>query len=182
MQIKVTVVQNVLKSATNKNGKEYKVHEVAYKNHSFQDKLEEVKVNSYSKIFSQVGEMQASQSFLVDKEKNDGGCWEWQKVSPISPTDVVTETSPTETKTVKAAIGKSTYETPEERAKKQVYIVKQSAINYAIQALSPGAKTALKTEEILVLAQKFANWVFSDNPALAFDDIPDDFPGEVTVS
>jgi hypothetical protein len=180
MQIKVTVVQNVLKSATNKNGKEYKVHEVAYKNHSFQDKLEEAKVNSYNKLFPQVGEMQAGQSFLVDKEKNDGGFWEWQKISPISPTDI--KEVPVETKTVKAAIGKSTYETPEERAKKQVYIVKQSAINYAIQALSPGAKTALKTEEILVLAQKFANWVFSDNPALAFDDIPDDFPGEVTVS
>lgn len=180
MQIKITVVQNVLKSANDKNGKPYKVNEVAYKNHSFQDKLEEVKVNSYSKIFPKVGEMQTGQSFLIDKEKNDGGFWEWQSIVPISPDQLASSTKESikDTGSIKAIQVKSTYETPEERAKKQVYIVKQSSISNAVSMLSVGAKAPLKREEVLLLAQELVNWVFSTSPGGAFDDIPDDIPVE----
>ena len=58
---------------------------------------------------------------------------------------------------------KSTYETPEERAKKQVYIVRQRSISNAI-AFTNNNLTALPegvtVEELLDVARKFENYVF----------------------
>jgi hypothetical protein len=179
VNIHITVIQNTLKTAMSKANKPYKLHEIVYKNHSYQDKVEEVKINEFSKLFKTIGNLQAGQGFEVVKEKNDGGFWEWQSVTPLVPGAVPAPLAPT--KSVAAAVAKSTYETPEERAKKQVYIVKQSSIGYAIEMLSVGAKTALKKEDVLVLAQELSNWVFSTDPGMAFDDIPDDLPGEVEV-
>ena len=65
---------------------------------------------------------------------------------------------------------KSTYETPEERAVKQVYIVKQSSISSAINVLAIGAKTKPTTEEVLELANKFADFVLA-KPPMYVDDI-----------
>lgn len=75
---------------------------------------------------------------------------------------------------------KSTYETPEERAKKQVYIVKQSSISNALTALSIGAKTPPTAQSVIDLAQVFTSWVLSSQApeSLAemqndsFDDVP----------
>lgn len=57
---------------------------------------------------------------------------------------------------------KSTYETPEERAKKQIYIVRQSSISNAIANLSVGAKAPPKGDEVLSLAKSFEEYVFGD--------------------
>lgn len=59
---------------------------------------------------------------------------------------------------------KSNYETPEERAQRQVYIIRQSAVNYAVNA---GSLLKLKNkEEILSLAKFFESYVFG----VEFDD------------
>ena len=72
-----------------------------------------------------------------------------------------------------AAPVRSTYETPEERAKKQVYIVKQSSINAAIQLLSVGAKQPPSTELVLTEAQKFVDFVFAEKKESLLD-LPND--------
>ena len=56
---------------------------------------------------------------------------------------------------------KSTYETAEERAKKQVYIVRQSCINYAI-GLMGLAKTKPSVEEAIKIAKQFEDFVFDN--------------------
>ncbi len=60
---------------------------------------------------------------------------------------------------------KSTYETPEERAKKQVYIVRQSAINAAIAYLSADCqgKTMPDVNVVTDIARKFEAYVFNGN-------------------
>jgi hypothetical protein len=76
---------------------------------------------------------------------------------------------------------KSTYETPEERAKKQILIVRQSNLSSAISLLSIGAKTTPKVEDILSTAKQFEGYVFGDDVAVVdrgtdgFKDL-DDFP------
>lgn len=57
-------------------------------------------------------------------------------------------------------VAKGNWETPEERAKKQVYIIRQSSISSAISALAVGSKTAAKPDEILSLAKRFEDYVF----------------------
>jgi hypothetical protein len=76
----------------------------------------------------------------------------------------------------KAAIGaRSTYETPEERAQRQVLIVRQSSVSSAIAVLGAGAKAPLKLEEVLTTAQAIADFVFQvKSPGdSGFEDIPD---------
>ena len=65
------------------------------------------------------------------------------------------EVMPTPHKTVQT--NRSNFETPEERAKKQVYIVKQSSISNALVVLSVGAKAPPSAQSILDLAQIFTN-------------------------
>lgn len=171
MQINIQVMQNVQKSATSKAGKPYKLCEVAYKNLD-NGKVEEAKINQYSDLFKQVCDMQAGMSFTITKEKiND--FWTWTAVAILTDTPKAAADD-TSAPTKAFTVGKSTYETPEERAKKQVYIVRQSSLGHAIEMLSIGAKTPLVKENVLILAQQLSDWVFSTNPGAAFDDVPDE--------
>lgn len=84
-------------------------------------------------------------------------------------------------------MSKSSYPTDEERAKTQVYIVRQSNITAAINLLSVGSKTPPKLEDVISTAKVFENHVFGTSndplddtkPAVAagheFDDL-DDMP------
>lgn len=80
---------------------------------------------------------------------------------------------------------KSSYPTDEERAKVQVYIVRQSNITAAINTLSVGAKS-VKPDDVMALAKRYEDHVFGTstetaaeavpfNVATAFDDL-DDLP------
>lgn len=82
---------------------------------------------------------------------------------------------------------KSTYETPEERAKKQIYIVRQSSISNAVDLLSVGQKSPPDVKAVLEAAKQFEDYVFGTNaqvvtdagtakPAGDFTDSGDDIP------
>ena len=73
---------------------------------------------------------------------------------------------------------RSTYETPEERAKKQVYIVRQSSIANAIQfyALVNVEDVTNSVENILATAKQFEHYVFSTDPVQELIDMEDDIP------
>lgn len=81
-------------------------------------------------------------------------------------------------------VSKGTWETPEERAKKQIYIIRQSSIGAAVEALTPGAKAALKPDDILTLAKRFEEYVFDgltgnfaeDTKALEDEDLFQNLP------
>jgi len=86
----------------------------------------------------------------------------------------------TKTATPQAATAapKSNFETPEERAKKQVYIIKQSCIGYAIESLKTDKKNPTP-DEVVTLAQFYVDYVMGTNtdadkklPDLGDDDIP----------
>lgn len=78
---------------------------------------------------------------------------------------------------------KSTYETPEERAVKQIYIVRQSSISSAIGLLTTGAKVPPDADAVLEVAKKFETFVFGSTKepidvTTAFDELDtmDDIP------
>jgi ABC-type tungstate transport system permease subunit len=81
---------------------------------------------------------------------------------------------------------KSTYETPEERAARQVLIVRQSSLGHALEYT---ATNKIKDEaEVLALANRFSDWVFQKEGINAvaksvlevsagfFGDMEDDLP------
>lgn len=58
----------------------------------------------------------------------------------------------------------SNYETPAERAQKQVYIVKQSSISNAIELLKTRG-AFVDPNEVVILAQVFVDYVFASDKA-----------------
>ena len=109
-------------------------------------------------------------TFKMEKEKQ-GDFWNvmsivktdgTEEVSVIPQGRVAVGASSTVSKPAGKVLG-STYETPEERAKKQVYIVRQSSISAAINMLSVNipSKSVISTEEVLEVAKEFEKYVFS---------------------
>jgi hypothetical protein len=76
---------------------------------------------------------------------------------------------------------RSNYETPEERAQRQVLIVRQSSLSSAVAMLTAGAKTPPKVEDVLALASRLEGFVFGikDPGPTGFNDIPDFEEAEV---
>lgn len=165
----------------------YQMAEVAYKNNSFGGKVESKKVMSFGvtkDAFSVISVAQPGNIFEVEVKKNDKGYNDWMSVQPAASAaaggSVPVSGAKTAPATTGAAANPRGFETPEERAKKQVYIVRQSSVANAVAALSTGAKAPLKKDDVLALAREFENYVFDvKSPgASGFDDLPD-FPKEI---
>jgi hypothetical protein len=152
-------------------GGTYNAWELVYKNsegkvETFQKPVQGLKFNPTLK--TQLEALSLGDEFTATLEKNAGGFWEVQSI-----TKGVSETrnaapSP-------AAAGKvtgSNYETPAERAARQVSIVRQSCLAQAVATLSVGAK-AVKPEDVMALAEvyiDFINGQVQEGPA--DEDIP----------
>ena len=118
-------------------------------------------------LFDTLKEAKAKEVYEIDLEKDEkSGFWNWKKATRVD------SSSPSAKPSAMASV-KSTYETPEERARKQVYIVRQSSISSAIALLGSKAKK----EEILTLAEEFAGFVFQSNGNQPVgEDFKDDIP------
>lgn len=101
------------------------------------------------------------EQFTMVKEK-EGEYWNVKSIiagavigEPLSPPK---STGASASKTF--ASPKSTYETPEERAKKQVYIVRQSSLSAAINLLAANGGKKNSVEEVIQTAKQFESYVF----------------------
>jgi hypothetical protein len=164
MKIKVVAVEEG--TGKTKTGKDYAFIEVTYKNLSFQDKVENKKINQFGskEVFATLRAAQPGSVFTLQREKDDAGFWQW---IGIAEGDVVIEQAPAAKQGQAPAVAaKSTFETPEERAKKQVYIVRQSSISAAIDTLKTEKKNPT-VAEVLDVAQQYVNFVFGDQTKVA---------------
>lgn len=170
--LQIQVLSVTVSTKTSAAGKPYQNAEVAYKNLT-SGKVESKNITSYSKVFKDVSEMEGGQVFNVDNQKNEKtGYWDWMSV-----TRSLDGAAPPAAagKPAAATPVRSTYETPEERAQKQVYIVKQSCLSNAVSVLTVGAKTPPDTDKVLSLAQEYVDWVFN-SPKLSLEAVPNDLP------
>jgi len=158
----------------------YQEADVAYKNNTFQGKVEGKKIMSFGaskKAFEVLSEGTAGgKTYEVTVVKNDKGYNDWVDMKEAS---VDASTSPSKAPTSGAnPAPRSNYETPEERAQRQVLIVRQSSLSAAISTIGVGAK-GVKPADVLALADQYSDWVFQrkSKGASGFDDIPD-FPDD----
>lgn len=154
----------------------YDVAEVAFKEED--GKVNGKKLNSYFQkaIFPIVKELKRGDAIEVSIEKEAGSdgkeYWQWKDVrvlgagevaSPVqssgSPTEATNATSSgTRTASGTGRVTGSNYETPEERALRQVLIVRQSCLEQANKFL---ATTGEYTEDNLTaVAGRLYDWVF----------------------
>lgn len=174
MQFTINVVQ--VEKTTKPTAKgSYQQLDVAYKNLE-SGKLESKKIMSFASkaAFDALANAKQGDSFTVTSEKNDKtGYWDWTSVNQAAP-GAQQDTTPQ----AKFVPTKSTYETPEERAQKQILIVKQSSLSSAVAALTAGAKAPPTPDSVIEVAQKFTDWVFQ-KPEVKVEkltDMDDDVP------
>ena len=75
------------------------------------------------------------------------------------------------------AAPRSNFETPEERAKRQEYIIRQSSLGHAISVLTVGATVPPNLSDVLGLASEFVNFVFDKpDPMNAIAQMDNDIP------
>jgi len=164
--------------ATTKTGKPYKFLDISYKNVTFQDKVEAKKHNQYGDkvVYATLKDAQKGDVFTILREKDKDGYWQW---TGIEQGENAPMAAAKPAGNVATAAPKSNFETPEERAKKQVYIIKQSCLSQAISILKTDKKNPT-VEEALHTADLFVDWVLGVNldaakpalPALEDEDIP----------
>lgn len=124
---------------------------------------------NFTDVYKAFKDAKPGEVYEVAVKKNDNGFWDWvsaEKVVQRAGEPTVKEASSGKVGTVR-----STYETPEERAQRQQYIIRQSSINNAIEALKAlGGEFTFA--DIIEMAKDFENHVYRQ------DDIVSDKPWE----
>jgi hypothetical protein len=114
-------------------------------------------------IFKQVQELQAGTEIEVTTGKNEAGFTEWTAITIGDRLPSGSTASAVPSSTGVTRVTGSNYESKEERAARQVLIVKQSSLGAAVESLTPGAKAPLDRKAVLELAQFYVDWVFGDD-------------------
>jgi hypothetical protein len=175
MNITILSVQST--TQTSKAGKPYQQLEVAFKNNTF-GKVESKKIMPFGTqkaAFDALANAAVGSVFEITVVKNDAGYNDWTAVTATPPGSIVPVPPGSINKPMMGQTTqvKSTYETPEERAKKQVYIIRQSSISNAVDTLTAGAKSPPTFDAVISLAQQYYDWVMQDPSAAVKQDLFD---------
>ena len=162
IQIEIINVSSEVKP-TKVAGKTYELFDVAYKNKSFQDKVEGKKIPAFASpaVSESLRTAKYGDKFTVVREK-DGEFWKWVQLIPEGgAVPFEAEPQPIGTPMNKPATPspKSTYETSEERAARQVMIVRQSSLANAVALLASNGGKKNTSHEVIEIAKEFEAFV-----------------------
>ena len=169
-QMKIKIVAVEVGQGTTKTNKPYDFLEVTYKNLTFEGKTESKKVMPFGakEVFDTLKKSKSGETYTLLREKDNAGYWQW--VGIVEGDTVIEDNTPTQAQSAaapaKAVPAKSTFETPEERAKKQVYIIRQSSLSAAIDTLKTDKKNPTK-EEVVGLATYYVDYVLGNDVKVA---------------
>jgi hypothetical protein len=158
----------------------YQVCDLAYKNKTYQNKVEGKKLMSFAEkeAFDRLSKASLGDTFSIVRGKDDKGYWKWNSVTTGANTHPM---STYDQKQQAQVSPKSTYETSEERALRQISIVKQSSIANALKLHELNGVKKNTTEEILATAQAFVNYVTGNDLISTEKDVikvSSDFPDD----
>ena len=152
-----------------KNGRSYQSIEVTYKND--QGQVANKKLMSFSNptVFNHIKGLAKGDQINVQTTKDANGYWQWTGIGGES---AVAESKPATAQPGGRVTG-SNYETKEERAARQVYIIRQSSLSTAVDLLGQGAKV----DDVIATAKEFETYVFSKETGVdAIISMEDDIP------
>lgn len=114
-------------------------------------------------VFQRLRTAVKGDTFSITREKDDNGYWIW--------TGVDTQTMPVGQKaaTFTATPSKPNYESADERAARQVYIIKQSSLATTVELLKSKDPSP---EEVIRVAELFVQYVLGQRVEDMKDDIP----------
>lgn len=151
MQIQIQFI-----SANVEDKGRYKQAEIAYKDVA-KNQVTSKKIMSFNNpnVYKTLVDAKNGELYTIEMQKNDKGYWDWTAVT----TGQTKEAGTTATGAKTFASPKSSYETPEERAQRQVYIVRQSSLASATELLVATKKNATK-EDVVEVAKFYEEYVF----------------------
>jgi len=153
-----------------KNGRSYQSIEVTYKNDQGQVANKKLMSFSNPSVFNHIKGLAKGDSLNVQTEKDANGYWQWTGIG--GDIAVATENKQATPATGGRVTG-SNYETKEERAARQVYIIRQSSLSTAVELLGTGSKVA----DVIATAKEFESYVFSKEADIdAINSLEDDLP------
>lgn len=163
MLIKIVAVASELK--TNAKGTSYKSLTVDFRDENNKLSSKTINVFGAQKRTGEIlEEASPGQVYEVTAVKNNAGYWDWidarittEQLGSTSTVSTAQASSKPQTNTSRG------FETPEERAKKQVYIVRQSSLANAVATLSVGVKTPPSPEDVIKVARLYEGYVFDTN-------------------
>ena len=169
-QVKIQEV-NVEKVNNGKGG-----YEVANVNYLYKGDAKTTKIMSFSnpQVFKDV-QKYAGKTVSVETTQN-GKYTNWAKIEPVA--DEPTSVGKSDVVKATSTPTRSTYETPEERAQRQLMIVRQSSISNSISFIkefsSPAALEAVDMDVVLGIAQQFVDFVYKKDELGTKEDWPDE--------
>ncbi len=179
MQVNVIDVSN-LNTHTAKNGREYQSVEVMYKNDQGQAQNKKLMSFANPSVFKAAQAWNKGDVVHVSTEKDTNGYWQWTAVGNADSvsdkrSDDAPATQGTAAKSTTRVSG-SNYETKEERAARQVMIVRQSSLSNAVATLGiEGSKAT--ANDVISLAKLYEDFVLGTvSNAPDFTDEPSDIP------
>lgn len=167
-------------TSTNRNGRQYQSLEVTYKDD--QGRVGNKKLMSFSnpEVFKTAQTWQKGDEINVATEKDDAGYWNWTKiladgeVAPAPTNQSVATPSTSDSKSKPTRVTGSNYETKEERALRQLMIVRQSSLSNAVATLATHG-SPLSSDQVITLAKTYERFVMQgDNSATNIDNLADD--------
>lgn len=180
MQIQIEVISvSAPQTIPTKHGKSYQTIEVAYKKDG---KIEGKKIVSFNNptVFKEVQQLSQGDVVTITTEKNEAGFWQWEAIDTesISARPISNSGSSSIPTTQKVSGG--TWETKEERAAKQVMIVRQSSLSNAVALLAVMGDKKASHRDAINIAREFETYVMGYNLSSTNDNIAtqeeDDIP------
>jgi hypothetical protein len=173
-QINIEIVVVDKSSVPTKKGS-YEVYDVTFKSLDFK-KVESKKLLSFAtdkEVWKTVGDSQKGDVFAIDREKDDKGYWQWVS---IARQDGAVGGTASASKPSSSVTTKSTYQTPEERAAVQLYIIRQSSIASAVNLMREHGTNDERTPiSIIAIAKQFESYVLGEN-LQTIEELTDDIP------
>ncbi len=155
--INIEVVDVTVEDVPKPKGGTYEKATVVYK--GYEGKLESKALMGFAtpkEVWEAVVKAKKGDTFSVEREKDSSGkYWNWVA---INRQDMPVKTN--------AAPSKPTYETPDERAQRQVYIIRQSSIASAVAMHGPKANV----NDVLKTATLFVDFVMQQSMETLEDD------------
>ena len=172
MQITIVDVSPA-QSKTASTGRQYQEIELMFKDAT--GKPSSKKIMSFNTdLFKAVQGLQRGANVFVTRQKNDKtGYWDWVAIGEGAPQKAQQAASSPGTR-----VSGSNYETKEERAARQVMIVRQSSLSTAVASLAVGAKASPLAADVIAYAKQLEAYVLGQGSdrEVDFSSIEDDIP------
>lgn len=154
----------------------YQQAEVAYRDG--EGKVGSKKLMSFTNkdVFELMANAKQGESYDIGLTKGEK-YWEWTSAKKATAANNASNSGSngrvSATPSSAATTNSRGFETPEERAKKQVYIIRQSSLSTAVQVLAAGRKTAIDVKEVIEVAQQLESYVLglADTQAVVKQDV-----------